>query len=359
MLDVFVSYSSKDQKIADAIVNYLESNKIKCWIAYRDAEAGSAYAASIVNAIKNTSIFLLVFSENSNSSKHVLREIDAACKYEKTIIPFKINEIKLDDAMEYYLNATHWLNAISTPMDNHLKNLVVVVNKYLGRMITVLPQEPSSNLITSEEQTEIKMIAGTEVTEKDIREALALDHMVYEVDESVQFTIEKCLTWHSINPYIYFMLKDLTKNEIVGYVNVAPVTQDCYESIITGQIWDIEISEDAILPYEFPGIYYLNFTSIVIHPEYRNAGMVIKFVDAISNKIIELFKHEIYFKAMIADAITPEGDKFCRLFGMKQITETVHKSKIYHVSLIPPEFKKCSKSISKLYELYEKLDVDS
>jgi len=89
MYDVFVSYSSKDQKIADDVVNYLESVKIKCWIAYRDADAGELYAASIIKAIKNSSIYLLVFSENSNNSKHVLKEIDAACKYEKIIIPFK------------------------------------------------------------------------------------------------------------------------------------------------------------------------------------------------------------------------------------------------------------------------------
>jgi len=133
MYDVFVSYSSKDQKIADAVVNYLESAKIKCWIAYRDADAGELYAASIIKAIKNSSIYVLVFSENSNNSKHVLKEIDAACKYEKMIIPFKIDSCQVNDAVEYYLSSTHWLDAITQPIDTHLKRLVDLVNKHLGK----------------------------------------------------------------------------------------------------------------------------------------------------------------------------------------------------------------------------------
>jgi hypothetical protein len=139
MSDVFVSYSSKDQKIADAVVNYLESSKIKCWIAYRDADAGTLYSASIMKAIKTSTIFILVFSENSNKSAHVLKEIDAACKYERIIIPFKIDACQLDDAVEYYLSATHWLDAISAPMDNHLKDLVSVVKRYLEKTVKVTP----------------------------------------------------------------------------------------------------------------------------------------------------------------------------------------------------------------------------
>ena len=34
--DVFISYSSKNKNIADAIVADLEQNNIKCWYAPRD-----------------------------------------------------------------------------------------------------------------------------------------------------------------------------------------------------------------------------------------------------------------------------------------------------------------------------------
>ncbi|GHV96723.1 hypothetical protein AGMMS50293_30430 [Spirochaetia bacterium] len=204
----------------------------------------------------------------------------------------------------------------------------------------------------------LKLISGLEVTENDIRQALELDYLVYKYDDSFQFPIEKCLEWHSINPDVYFMLKDIVEDKIIAYVNLAPITKECFDIIITGEVWDIEISEDDLLSYDFPGVYYLNFTSIVVHPDHRNVGCINKFIDAIVNKIILLSRQEIYFKAMIADAVTKEGEKFCKMFGMQKAIETKHGSKIYSVSLLPPEFKKSSKSITRLFEYYQQLEVE-
>jgi len=355
--NVFISYSTKDQKIVDTIVDYLESNNIKCWIACRNTVSGESYAASIVKAIKATKVFLLVLSENSNSSSHVLNEVDTACKYKKIIIPFKIDDTELVDAMEYYLNATHWFDTINAPLDVHGKNLASVINKYLGYTEFVSTSVSTTNA-DYQQQSTLKLVSGTDITEKDIREALLLDHKVFDLDESVHFTPEKCLAWLNINPDIYFMLKNTTQDTVVGYANVAPVTKECYEKILTGETWDIEISEDDVLSYDFPGIYYLNFTSIVIHPSYRNSGALVQFIDAIIDKILELSSHEIYFKEMVADALTQEGEKFCRLFGMQLTNESKHQSKIYSVSLLPPKFKQSSKSITKLFKLYEQLEID-
>lgn len=49
--DVFVSYSSQDQPTALAVVNALESNGIRCWMAPRDIRAGDVWAQAIVEAI--------------------------------------------------------------------------------------------------------------------------------------------------------------------------------------------------------------------------------------------------------------------------------------------------------------------
>src|SRR5215472_7170060 len=40
---VFISHSSKDREIADAICAHLESAGIKCWIAPRDIEPGATW----------------------------------------------------------------------------------------------------------------------------------------------------------------------------------------------------------------------------------------------------------------------------------------------------------------------------
>lgn len=50
--DVFISHSSKDKQVADAMCNKLESSGIRCWIAPRDILPGMDWTESLVKAIK-------------------------------------------------------------------------------------------------------------------------------------------------------------------------------------------------------------------------------------------------------------------------------------------------------------------
>ena len=76
--DVFISYSSQDKVIADSVCATLESRKIRCWIAPRDVAPGQSWAAALVNAISSSRVFVLVFSEGSNKSMQVIREVGEA-----------------------------------------------------------------------------------------------------------------------------------------------------------------------------------------------------------------------------------------------------------------------------------------
>jgi succinyl-CoA synthetase alpha subunit len=67
---VFVSYASKDVAIADAIVEALERQGLKCWIAPRDVVPGESYAGAIVHAIDATKLIVLILSENATASQH-------------------------------------------------------------------------------------------------------------------------------------------------------------------------------------------------------------------------------------------------------------------------------------------------
>ena len=53
--DVFISYSSQDKPVADAVCAGLEAAKIRCWIAPRDVRPGMDYASEIIEAIKTRS----------------------------------------------------------------------------------------------------------------------------------------------------------------------------------------------------------------------------------------------------------------------------------------------------------------
>ena len=129
--DVFVSYASADKPTADAVCAALESRRIRCWIAPRDVLPGADYAASLIDAISLSRVFVLVLSSNSNQSPHVMREVERAVTKAIPIIPLRIENVALTKSMEYYLSSRHWLDALTPPLENHLSKLAETVIKLL------------------------------------------------------------------------------------------------------------------------------------------------------------------------------------------------------------------------------------
>jgi serine/threonine-protein kinase len=138
--EVFISYSSKDKRTADAVCAALESRGIKCWIAPRDVLPGVAYAASLVNALRESRIMALVFSAEANQSQQVLREVERAASRGIPIIPFRIQDITPSDEMEYYIAGRQWLDALTAPLEQHLPRLCETVKLLLYRSATPAPR---------------------------------------------------------------------------------------------------------------------------------------------------------------------------------------------------------------------------
>ena len=57
---IFISYSSHDAAVADALCAALERGGLACWIAPRDVRPGDFYADAIVNAINASPVLVLV-----------------------------------------------------------------------------------------------------------------------------------------------------------------------------------------------------------------------------------------------------------------------------------------------------------
>ncbi len=135
--DVFISHSAKDKVIADAVCAALEAEKIRCWIAPRDIRSGEHWAEAINNAVKKTRVMVLIFSESSNQSIQVAKELTLAVNSESVVIPFKIDEILPSGVIEYYLADTHWLDAMNPPTRRHIQQLVEAVRHNLGEEVAI------------------------------------------------------------------------------------------------------------------------------------------------------------------------------------------------------------------------------
>ena len=130
--DVFISYSSRNKPIADAICAGLEAEKLRCWIAPRDVLPGQNYGESIVHAIAGCRVMVLVFSEATNVSQAVIREAERAMHNSKPIIPFRIEDTPMSPGLEFFLASCHWLDAIHPPMDKHIAHLARSVKGLIG-----------------------------------------------------------------------------------------------------------------------------------------------------------------------------------------------------------------------------------
>jgi len=131
--DVFISYSSIDKSAADTICSTLEQNSIHCWIAPRDITPGVPFAEAIIDAIKESKVFILVYSANSNHSSQVIKEVDRAVHHGLAIITLRLEDVPISKQLEYYISDVHWLDALTPPLKQHIDQLPGVVKMLLSK----------------------------------------------------------------------------------------------------------------------------------------------------------------------------------------------------------------------------------
>lgn len=141
--DVFISYSSHDQKVVEGLCAYLEQHKIRCFVAYRDIPRGVVWARAIVEALDESSMMVVVFSDHFNNSDQVDREIELASEDRKPILTFRITDDAFKGAKKYYLKNLNWIDAFPNPNK--------VFGSVLESVVRLLKLEDSSSADTSAE----------------------------------------------------------------------------------------------------------------------------------------------------------------------------------------------------------------
>ncbi|HBE43335.1 MAG TPA: hypothetical protein DDW27_19465, partial [Bacteroidales bacterium] len=131
--DVFISYSNKDKTAADAVCSILEQDGIRCWMAPRDITPGVPFAEAIIKAIKESKVFILVYTQNSNGSQQVIKEVDRAVHHGLTFITLRLEDVTMSDQLEYYISDVHWLDAMTPPLEEHINRLSKVVKMLMSK----------------------------------------------------------------------------------------------------------------------------------------------------------------------------------------------------------------------------------
>lgn len=121
--DIFVSYSQPDRDCAYELTHHLEAKGFSVWIAPRDVSPAAEWACEIIDAISAARVMILVFSESSNSSPQVRREVERAVSKDLRVLPFRLENVLPSKSLEYFLSSQHWLDGFPSPREPHYERL--------------------------------------------------------------------------------------------------------------------------------------------------------------------------------------------------------------------------------------------
>ena len=173
---VFISHSSADKIIADAMCHHLENEGIRCWIAPRDINT-TDWAGSIMDGLRRSDVFVVIITHNSIASGEVTKEVTEATHTCDYILPFKVEKDELSDRLRYHLGPCHWLDAVLPPMEERFAELTERIKNLSGEDAVYMNQncwKLSDKIVWPR-----GLFIGREEEMQEIADHLESDHILF------------------------------------------------------------------------------------------------------------------------------------------------------------------------------------
>ena len=108
--EIFIGYRRSDEPKARLLYTLLQQRGVEAWY---DAHvtAGEDRRTATAKALDAASTFVLLFSQNGSPSDDIAKELTAATKKKKVIIPVRLTNIQLRDPFLYELIFRTWFDA--------------------------------------------------------------------------------------------------------------------------------------------------------------------------------------------------------------------------------------------------------
>ena len=198
--------------------------------------------------------------------------------------------------------------------------------------------------------SQIEVVLPNDLSYKDFVDMFEIDMKVLR--EDLVADIDTAYSWYKHNKYTHIGARDVASKKLIGYFSVLPITDETYRKILGGDFQDKDFTIDSIEQYIFSNFYRVYIAAVAIDPEYQNTGAFIKLYNALIDLFLFLAKdREIYISEVLAEASTKQGEKFCKMVGMKKISATTNDTDVYRLVTIPPEFQLRNRKGKELYEL--------
>ncbi len=133
-VDVFISYKSEYLEVVEEMSHYLAAAQINCWYAPRDLDshgAGKSYADEIIMAIDEAKVVIAVLCDEALKSRWVETEVFHALKKNKTVIPYVVGKVQVENGFRARVDGLHWIDAYPEPEKKFavlLQNIKLILN---------------------------------------------------------------------------------------------------------------------------------------------------------------------------------------------------------------------------------------
>jgi Tol biopolymer transport system component len=146
--DVFVSYSSQNRDEVVKIVGALRKAGVSVWMDEGGIEAAALWSESIVEAINECKVLVMMVSRHSTDSQNVVKEVMLASESGKTILPVYLESSEIPTRLKYQLTGIQHLEVYNYEFDAFkgelLRGLVRSGVKVEGYESTAVPAPYSS-----------------------------------------------------------------------------------------------------------------------------------------------------------------------------------------------------------------------
>lgn len=160
-----------------------------------------------------------------------------------------------------------------------------------------------------------KFIIKKSVGERELLDMLELDKKCYSKQD--QGVYEVCKEWLNVNSSIYTSVYD--GSTLCGYIAFMPITRECYERHLKGQIKDFQIRGKDVLPFTRGQEHYCLLVSLVVNEEYRNGNVLVSLLHSFYNGLKDYEKNGVHIKTILADCVNPRAEEFCQRSGFEQV----------------------------------------
>jgi hypothetical protein len=155
--DIFICHSSKNEYAVKQVVKVLEDDSNSCWISYRNLKPNDVenYWSNIEKAIINSSLILVISSEEAMRSKDVSKELELAQKYKKRLIEYKIDNKPHNSLYSHIFDGVKWVEGTSRKGLNDLKTRIFEEKKLIKDK-----KNPTSYVNTGKTNSKLGLIIG-------------------------------------------------------------------------------------------------------------------------------------------------------------------------------------------------------